>query len=164
MKLPDKLDLPSIPLPSASELAGDISKLLSVEQNTERSSVVSSTSSELILQKALIANANQIWRISSAVIDPETKEAREGLRPQEIRKVAKAVESMMETFNGLGIRVIDRLGEPFNEGLPDQIVTEDPREGLTRDQIIRTIRPTIVWNETMVQRGEVDIAVPINIP
>jgi phosphotransacetylase len=115
----------------------------------------------MILQKALIANANQIWRISSAVIDPETKEAREELRPQEIRKVAKAVESLMETFNGLGIRIIDRLGEPFDAGLPDQVVTEEPREGLTREQIVRTIRPTIVWNATMIQRGEVDIAVPI---
>jgi hypothetical protein len=159
MKPPEKIDLPAIPLPSAAELAAVASTLLSSDQEPQRSHSASSTA-EPILQKALIMNANQIWRISSVVIDPETKEAREELRPQEIRKVAKAIESLMETFNGLGIRIIDRLGEPFNPGLPDQVVTEEPREGFTREQIIRTIRPTIVWNETMIQRGEVDIAVP----
>jgi hypothetical protein len=160
MKPPEKLDLPSITFPSAVELISDASNLLSFDQEY-KDGQEAATSAEMILQKALIANANQIWRISSAVIDPETKEAREELRPQEIRKVAKAVESLMETFNGLGIRIIDRLGEPFDAGLPDQVVTEEPREGLTREQIVRTIRPTIVWNATMIQRGEVDIAVPI---
>jgi hypothetical protein len=159
MKPPKELDLPSIPRPSPAELTGEVSKLLSFDPEADRSSEAS-TSAEPTLQKAVIMSANQIWRISSVVIDPETKEAREELRPQEIRKIVKAIESLMETFQGLGIRVIDRLGEPFNPGLPDQVVTEEPREGFTREQIIRTIRPTIVWNETMVQRGEVDIAVP----
>ena len=160
MKSPEKLDLPTITLPSAAELASEVSKLLSCNPEPGRSSE-ESLSAEIILRKALISNVNQIWRISTAVIDPETKEIKEELRPQEIRKIAKAIESLMEAFGGLGIRVIDRLGEPFNAGLPDQVVTEEPREGITREQIIRTIRPTIVWNDTMVQRGEVDIAVPV---
>jgi hypothetical protein len=67
---------------------------------------------------------------------------------------------LIATFDSLGIRIIDRIGESFDAGLPDQVVTEEPREGLTREQIIRTIRPTIMWNQTMVQRGEIDIAVP----
>jgi hypothetical protein len=160
MKPPKELDLPSVPRPSPAELTSEVSKLLSFDPEPDRSSEASSTT-EAILRKALIANVNQTWRISSAVIDPESKEIRDELKPQEIRKIAKAIESLMEAFDGLGIRLIDRLGEPFNAGLPDQVVTEEPREGLTREQIIRTIRPTIVWNETMVQRGEVDIAVPI---
>lgn len=162
MKPPEKLDLPSFPLPSAAELTSNVSKLLSFDKESERDPEASFSSAEAILKKALIANANQTWRIASAVIDSDTKEIKEELRPQEIRKIAKAVESLMEIFDGLGIRIFDRLGEPFNAGLPDQVVTEEPREGLTREQIIRTIRPTIVWNETMIQRGEVDIAVPVN--
>ena len=159
MKPPERIDLPAIPLPSATELVAAASTLLSFDQEPQ-GSPEASPSAEPTLQKAVIMNANQIWRISSVVIDPETKEAREELRPQEIRKVAKAIEALMATFQGLGIQIKDRLGEPFNPGLPDQVVTEEPREGLTREQIIRTIHPTIFWNETMVQRGAVDIAVP----
>lgn len=161
MKPPINLDLPIISPPSTTELITDVNTLLSPAQESERSTDVSS-SGETFLKKALLANANQAWRIASAVIDPETGESKEELRPQDIRKIAKAVESLMETFEDLGLRIIDRLGEPFNAGLPDQVVTEEPREGITREQIIRTIRPTIVWNGTMVQRGEVDIAVPAN--
>jgi len=138
MTMPPQPDVSCLPPSTAAEPAG----------------------ADIALKKALVANANQVWRIASVVTDPETREPREELRPQDIRKIAKAIESFMETFDGLGIRVIDRLGEAFNAGLPDQVITEEAREGLTREQIIRTIRPTIVWNEVMLQRGEVDIAVP----
>lgn len=159
MKIPEKLDLPPFQIPSAAELADNLSNVLPPDQDPERSSAERS-SAESTLTKALVANANQAWRIATTVVDSETGEPKGEVRPQDIRKIAKAVESLMETFEGLGLRIIDRLGEPFNAGLPDQVVTEEPREGITKEQIIRTIRPTIVWNGTMVQRGEVDIAVP----
>jgi hypothetical protein len=159
MKLPEKIDISIIPLPSAVELANDLSGVFSSNQRSDRSAD-SASSTEIILQKALVENANQVWRILTAVFDSESKEIKELISPQEIKKVANAIEKLIATFDSLGIRIIDRLGESFNAGLPDQVVTEEPREGLTREQIIRTIRPTIMWNQTMVQRGEIDIAVP----
>lgn len=159
MELPEKLDIPHFPMPSAAELADSLLNALPAQKETsdcfqERTSV------ETILTKALIANANQAWRIATTALDTETGEPKEELRTQDIRKIAKAVESLMEIFEGIGLRIIDRVGKPFDAGLPDQVVTEEPREGITKDQVIRTIRPTIVWNGTMVQRGEIDIAVP----
>ena len=94
MKPPKELDLPSISRPSPAELTSEVSKLLSFDPEPDRSSEASSTA-EAILRKALIANVNQAWRISSAVIDPESKEIRNELKPQEIRKIAKAIESLM---------------------------------------------------------------------
>ena len=47
-------------------------------------------------------------------------------------------------------------GQPTS--LPTQIHTT--MEGITKEQVIRTIRPTIMWNQTMMQRGQIDIAVP----
>jgi hypothetical protein len=160
MKLPEKLDISIIPLPSAVELANDLSGVFTSNQRSERTAVTAA-STEIILQKSLVENANQVWRISAAIFDPESKEIKELISPHEIKKVANAIDKLIATFDSLGIRIIDRLGESFNAGLPDQVVTEEPREGLTKEQIIRTIRPTIMWNQTMVQRGEIDIAVPI---
>lgn len=159
MKLPEKLDISIIPLPSAVELANHLAGVFSSGQRSDRSADPAS-SSEVILQKALVENVNQVWRIMNAVIDSEKKEIKALISPQEIKKVANAIEKLISIFDSLGIRIIDRLGESYDTGLPDQVVTEEPRERLTREEIIRTIRPTIMWNQTMVQRGEIDIAVP----
>jgi hypothetical protein len=160
MKLPEKIDISFIPPPSTSELVNNISEILSTNQKSDRQ-LDAASPVEAVLQRALIENANQVWRIHSALLDPENKEVKEQVTQQEIKKVANAIDKLMATFESLGIRIIDRVGESFDAGFPDQVVTEEQREGLTKEQIIRTIRPTILWNQTMVQRGEIDIAVPI---
>ncbi len=111
--------------------------------------------------KALIEVANQSWRIDAALTDGDTKEPKAALSTQDIKKLSKALETICECTQGLGIRVIDRCNEDFHPGLPDQVVTEEPREAISKERIIRTIRPTIMWHQTMVQRGEIDIAVPV---
>jgi hypothetical protein len=160
MKLPDKIDLSIVPPPSTIELASDLLKNLDSESTTSQG-VSENTSAEVAMfSKALVAVANQAWRIASAIIDSETKETKSDLSAQEIKKVGNALECIKEALGGIGIKIIDRLGEPFNAGLPEQVVTEESKEGISKEQIIRTIRPTLMWHQTMVQRGEIDIAVP----
>ncbi len=160
MKIPDNLDLAMVAHPSAIQLASDLWQTFESESSS-RQEVSGATSAEVaVLQKSLIAIANQVWRIVSAIIDTESKEAKSELSAHEIKKVGNSLESIKETLGGLGIKIIDRMGEPFNAGLPEQVVTEETQEGLSREQIIRTIRPTIMWHQTMVQRGEIDVAVP----
>jgi molecular chaperone GrpE (heat shock protein) len=160
MNIPEKIDLSAIPYPSPAELAADLAKAASsMPAETQEGQAASSAEVDR-LTKALVAVANQSWRMAAAVLDPETKEPKSELSPQDARRVAKALEGMRETLESLGIKVVDRKGEPFDAGLPDKVITEEPREGLSKEQIIRTLRPTIIWNQTMVQRGEIDIAVP----
>ena len=160
MKRPKKIDISIIPPPSASQLSNDIVKTISPE-STDSPAVGSSQSAETAsLTAALIAIANQSWRISNAVIDPDSKEPREKPNAQDIKKVNKALESMGGTLEGLGIKLIDRRGEPFDAGIPEEVISEEPRAGISKERIIRTIRPTIMWQQTMVQRGEIEIAVP----
>jgi hypothetical protein len=109
----------------------------------------------------MILITNQLWRIETVVNDPENGEIKTDLSSQEMRKIANALEAIKQSIGELGIRIKDRCNEDFHPGLPDQVVTEEPREGISKERIIRTIRPTILWNQTMVQRGEIDIAVPI---
>lgn len=160
MKPPDKLDLAIIQFPSPSELIAALGKISSDTPAGKESDGVNSDSVSM-LSKALVTIANQSWRISSAVIDTESKETKSELTAQDLKKIGNALEGMIETLASLGIKVVDRSGEQFNAGLPDQVITEEPREGISKEQIIRTIRPTIMWHQTMVQRGEIDIAVPI---
>lgn len=161
MKPPEKIDLSIVSPPSVIQLSNDLLK--TVESNSlGRKESSESTAAEVSeLSKALIAVANQAWRIVNATIDSDSKEIKGELSVQEIKKVGNAVESIKETLGGLGIKIVDRLGQSFNAGLPEQVVTEEHQEGISKEQIIRTIRPTIMWQQTMVQRGEIDIAIPI---
>lgn len=110
--------------------------------------------------KVLLQLTGQTWRLRTILIDSDSGEGKAELSPQDIRKLCHAVESLQVAIESLGIRVIDRCNEDFHPGLPDTVVTEEPREGISKERIIRTIRPTIMWGQTMMQRGEIDIAVP----
>lgn len=157
MKIPDKINLIAVEHPLASELAAELGKTLPPEILVAQNKSAEVT----MLSKALVTVANQTWRIAGAVIDPDSKDLKNELSGQDIKKVGNAIESIKDTLSGLGIKIIDRFGEPFNTGLPEQVVTEESRDGISKEQIIRTIRPTIMWHQTMAQRGEIDIVVPI---
>lgn len=162
MKTPPELSLPQVSLPDSHQFAKDLLQATTVSPGiTNRDSAQVNNPDLQACMKALIAIANQSWRIGGAIIDAETNEPKSALSPQEIKKLSKALETVCEATRAIGLRVIDRCNEDFHAGLPDQVVTEEPREGISKERVIRTIRPTIMWHQTMVQRGEIDIAVPI---
>ena len=162
MKTPPPIDLSIVPSPCPLQYSNDLLKTLSSESTNSQDAPAGNSSEVTMLSKALISVANQAWRIAGAIVDPDSKESKSELSAQEIKKVANALENIKETIGALGLKIIDRVGEPFNTGLPEQVVTEEPRDSISSDRIIRTIRPTLMWHQTMVQRGEIDIAVPVS--
>ena len=157
MQIPKIIDLKTNPYPDTAE----ISNLLKSDQAPNSLPSESTGSAEMMkFSKAIISIANFHWRASVAVLDPDSKEPKSEVTVLDIKRICNALEGMRETLAALGIRAIDRLGDHFNAGLPEQVVSEEPQEGISKEQIIRTIRPTIMWHQTMVQRGEIDIAVP----
>jgi hypothetical protein len=154
MNIPSILKIKATSFPGAESLVRTIAGTVPPAVPIETSALNSEMS------KALIAIAGQSWRLKTATTDPETGDTKNELSSQELRKVSNALEAIGQTLQELGFRVIDRCNEDFHPGIPDQVVTEEPREGISKERIIRTIRPTIIWHQTMVQRGEIDIAVP----
>ena len=161
MKIPKKIDLTALPYPDAGDLADDLKKAASHEQDGLKEKKSASAAEIKNMTNALVSITHQSWRMGAAILDPETKEPKSEFSERDIRKAAKALETITETLESLGIKVVDRKGEPFDAGLPDKVVTEEAKEGLSKEQIIKTLRPTIIWHQTMVQRGEIDIATPI---
>ncbi len=158
MKIPSEIDLKKMALPDAGDLADELLKQQPKRDVDAKAEHVSST--QKAMQKALISLTNDCWRAEGLVMDPETGEVKETLTT-ELKRLGSTLERMKETLAELGINVIDRTGEAFNPGLPDQVITEEPKVGISTEQITRTIKPTIIWQQTMVQRGEIEIAVPI---
>ena len=160
MKIPKEIDLNSVSFPAPS--SADSSNA------SDNNSQAAGTGSKNELQeislshiKGIVQLASQTWRLSSVLKDAETDQPKTELNSQDIRKLSNIAEAMQEIILNLGVRVIDRCGEDFHPGLPDVVVTEEPKEGISKERIIRTIRPTILHGQTMVQRGEIDIAVPM---
>lgn len=163
MKIPPNLDLPPPSFPIGEELVAEALRSAAPATPT---SFLPEKHVELFnrMTKALLAITNQTWRMSVPLVDRDTSEPKTELTEQELKKITKAYDIIQEIIKSLGIEVKDRTGEAFNDGLPDQIITEEPQEGITEERIIRTIRPTIIWEQTMVQRGEIDLAVPMTKP
>jgi hypothetical protein len=157
MKIPPEIDIKNIPLPDAGELVAELLKGHSEKSVTAKDDQLSHT--HITMQKALISLANECWRVEGLIIDQETGDVKETMST-ELKRLCSTLERMKETLTSIGINVIDRTGEAFNPGLPDQVVTEEPKVGISTEQITRTIKPTIIWQQTMVQRGEIEIAVP----
>jgi molecular chaperone GrpE (heat shock protein) len=107
--------------------------------------------------KGMAAIATDAWRAKTRMVDPTSAEVKE-----EMKRVYRHVEGILEALVTLGIEVKDHTGDTFDYGLPLKVVTTQPTAGITRETVIETIKPTIVWQKQMIQMGEVVIATPIS--
>jgi len=160
MNIPVTIDIKAISFPTSDQLESSIHGLTATASEPQtRDSLLSTERQEFV--KALIQVAGQTWRMGTIIFEPDSGEPKTDFSSQDIRKLSNAVEAIKEVVKALDVRVLDRCNEDFHPGLPDTVVTEEPQEGITKERIIRTIRPTIMWGQTMVQRGEIDVAVPV---
>jgi hypothetical protein len=165
MEIPKDLKLlPPLERPDVGEFAREIAKHL---QGVRPAVAPGSTIVEVIpenVAKALIATATNVWRIRSRISDSSTHELKEEITKDDLRKLSRYVDSIIESFAGVGIEIKDRTGEAFDYGLPEKVVTAEPQAGLTKEIIVETIRPTIYWKNQIAQQGEVVIATPLETP
>jgi hypothetical protein len=112
------------------------------------------------LAKAFINVATNAWRIRTKIMDPQTKETKEQLTKDEIRRIGRHLEAIFESFSAIKLEVKDRTNEPFDYGLPEKVIASQAQAGLLKEIVIETLRPTIIWGESLVQQGEVVIATP----
>ncbi len=162
MKIPKELQIQKIDFPDVKGLA---EQLANVETEFIKSSPVPGRVKQYEIPesyvKAFTSIATQSWRIRTRVLDSLTGEPKEELSRDEIKKVARYVESIYDCFKQIEIEIKDRTGEHFDYGLPEKVVTAIPQESLQKETVLETIRPTIYWNNQIAQQGEVIIATPL---
>jgi len=166
MKIPRTLKIPKLEFPDPMNLANELLKGLPEETKSEgrkppAMNVVETLSANYA--KETLAIVTNIWRIKSRLTDAHTKEPKEEFTKEDIKKVARYLESIHDSFTQLGIEIIDRTGESFDYGLPEKVVTARPQEGISKELVIETLRPTIKW-DNRIYPGEVEIATPIAKP
>src|SRR5438105_7380195 len=87
------------------------------------------------------------WRIQKRAL--RTVEASE-----DSRRVLRELDAMFEIFHRIGFEIKDYTGETFDYGLPLRVITTQPVSGLDREKIVETIKPTLLWQNHLIQMGE----------
>jgi hypothetical protein len=78
----------------------------------------------------------------------------------ERRRLERNVDAIVLSLYEFGVRVKDHTGESYDYGQAIKVVAAQPQAGIEREVVIETIRPSVLWGEHLVQRGEVVIATP----
>jgi hypothetical protein len=164
MDIPKKLEIQKPDFPDPRLLGRDLSELYRTSEKEDGQQAKESKPEEVVPSayvKATIGLATNAWRLRSRLFDSLTNEPREEVSKDDVKKMVRYVEAIYDTFAAMGIEIKDRTGEAFDYGLIEKVITALPQQGLKKERIIETVRPTIKWNNTTVQEGEVIIATPI---
>jgi hypothetical protein len=101
------------------------------------------------------AIATHVWRAKNKLVDPAS-----GLPREETKRTYRHIESTLDALAQMGVVIRDQLNEPYDPGLPVNVLTFQPMPGLSRDTIVEVLRPTIIWQERVLQVGEVIVGTP----
>ena len=95
----------------------------------------------------------RVWRLQQSL-------RAAGELPNELRKVVRDVESIGDTLTQRGIEIKDHTDQDYDPGMALRVITSQPVPGLTRKQIIETLKPTIYYRDKIIQMGDVIVGVP----
>ena len=156
--MPNEFDIPRPQWPDEEKIINAVTaRLRAIHQDTPSptAEVVHTIPSHVV--KGMASIATNVWKAKAKMLDNATGEVRE-----EMKRVYRHIESVLETFDEIGLEVKDHTGDAFDYGLPLKVITTQPMQGVTRESVLETIKPTLYWQKQIIQMGEVVIATPIS--
>jgi hypothetical protein len=98
--------------------------------------------------------ATGLWRADRAVRKEGTDQPREGME-----KPHRFIQSLLVLLETQEIRIRDHRGEIIGGRLIEAIAFQ-PTPGLAREEIIETIRPSVMWGDRLIQVSQVIVSTP----
>ncbi len=105
----------------------------------------------------LAALATNVWRARAKLIDSSTNQPY-----ADARRAMRHIEASLEGLQQLHVVIKDFSNEVFDPGMPLKVLAYQPSEGIIRDTVIEVLRPTILWQDKVLQLGEVVVGTPEN--
>jgi hypothetical protein len=135
--------------------AESLATLPNQNRTPEPESDLEKRSSELI--KLLADVTTGLWRLRLKMLPANAKDPSE---PN--RRWYKQLEAIMDTLTAADIQIRDHTGEAVPRGgiYTLKVLAYEPTAGLSREQVIETIKPTIHLKDRVIQVGEVIIGTP----
>jgi hypothetical protein len=149
------LALPAIKYPSREAFETELAKLRSdLPPPAAAASPDAGFLEDPALPKALANIATNVWKARSRMVDAQ------GEPREETKRIHRHIESILDSLAQLRVEIRDHTGETFNYGLPLTVITTQPTQGINRERVIETIKPTVYWNRQLIQSGEVVVGTP----
>jgi len=99
--------------------------------------------------------ATNAWRARKKMVNSENGEAKD-----EMRRVFRHIEAIFDALNEIGIEISDMQGRIYDPGMALKVISFEPSPGLSKEEIIETVQPTITWKGKLIQLGEVIVGTP----
>ncbi|MBC7909901.1 MAG: hypothetical protein H7Y30_05345 [Pyrinomonadaceae bacterium] len=111
----------------------------------------------LFLVNLLKEMGTHLWRMRRKMVDPET-----GQPLGEMQRVYRYLESMWDALEQAGVVIRDHTGELVPGGgiYSLKAIAFEQVPGASREFVIETIKPSIYFQNQMIQMGEVIIGTP----
>lgn len=149
IKPPDRLD-------EIQNLATDLAGLLDWFKNYYKKDVPEKDKDYLHLLQVISEVCVGVWRAKSKLIDSTNGESTE-----QTRRALRPIESTLDTLQQGGFEIKDHTNKPYVVGMLEKVVSWEQKEDLTEEIIIETLRPTIIYQDRVLQNGEVVVGVPL---
>ena len=94
--------------------------------------------------------ANNTWRLCKKLADYGGE-----------LKLIRHVDALKNALTDIGVCVKDHDGERYDVGMAVKVIGWEKRPDATKEEIVETIKPSIRWNEKLLQWGEVIACVPV---
>ncbi len=105
----------------------------------------------------IVAIGTKVWRLRNEIM----KQA-DGPQAAGLRYATTYLNALWEQLSDAGIEIRDHTGEavPRTGVYMLKVVAHQPVDGLGRQRVIETLKPTIYFNEQVLQVGEVIVGTP----
>ena len=138
--------------PEYHSLSESLQALADLTERTSTSFQTASTREEGLLDMAADVGT-LVWRIQQRLAATDEL-------PKPLQKLSRDVERTWDALTQGGIEIKDHTGGDYEGGMALRVVASQPVTGLTRRQIIETLKPTIYYKDKIIQMGEVIVGVP----
>lgn len=108
-------------------------------------------------ERKIVAIGTKVWRLRNEIL----KQA-DGPQAAGLRYATTYLHALWEQLTDAGIEIRDHTGEavPRTGVYMLKVVAHQPMDGLGRQRVIETLKPTIYFNEQVLQVGEVIVGTP----
>lgn len=104
----------------------------------------------------LIADiATSIWRMNNKFSAVNIDDM-----PDEIKKACRHVEAARDTLSSAKVKVLDHTNKKYVAGMALNVIAFQPSSSVHIEMISETIRPSIFYNDKLIQMGEVIVKTP----
>ncbi|MEI9898153.1 MAG: hypothetical protein WDN28_30930 [Chthoniobacter sp.] len=153
--MPEDFDIPTPQWPDEQKVVDAVTTRIRTMLNNKDGGVEVRHAVPANVIKGMADIATNIWKARTKMLDGASGEVRD-----EMKRVYRHIEGVLETLHEMGLEVKDHTGDAFDYGLPLKVITTQPTQGITRESVVETIKPTIYWQQQIIQMGEVVIATP----